>query len=165
MDTSSLVIGLILGLLCIIPAWLFQRTQNKATRILKKTFKQAATTNNLTISESDMWHNFYSIGLDNSKNKLLYLKHKDSDDQTVIVDLSTIEKCSMDRKTHQTGSGKHSATTINHLDLALIHNDAQHSRDLLEFYDESISSQLNGEPVLLEKWQKLITEKLAKAKV
>lgn len=161
MNTSSLLIGLFLVLLCIIPVWLFQRTQTKATRTLKKSFKQLAATNNLAITESDIWHNIYSIGIDNSKNKLLYLKHTESGDLATVADVSDLDKCIVERKIQQTGSGRHSIATVQHLDLVLTYRDSPNHKDVLEFYDESLGTQMNGESMLIEKWQKLIADRFA----
>lgn len=164
MDTTSIIIGLFFVAIFIVPIWLIQRSQNKSKGTLSKSFKQAASSNGLTITMSDFWANLYSIGVDEKNNKLLYLAHKESGDKVVVVDLSTLEKCSIERKTHQSGTGKHQETVTEHLDLKLIHNDAMHTSDRLEFYDESTSLHMNGEQILLEKWQKIIGNKLAVAK-
>lgn len=164
MDTTSIIIGLFFVAIFIVPIWLIQRSQNKGKGTLSKSFKEAASSNGLSISTSDYWANAYCIGIDEKNNKLLYVAHKESGDKVVVVDLSTLEKCSIERKTHQSGTGKHQETVTDHLDLKLIHNDAMHTSDRLEFYDESTSLHMNGEQILLEKWQKIIGNKLAVAK-
>jgi hypothetical protein len=165
MDTTSLIIGLFFVAIFIVPVWLIQRSQNKGKGILSKSFKQAASSNGLSISTSDFWANAYCIGFDEKNNKLLYLAHKPTGDNVVVVDLNTLEKCSIERKTHQSGTGKHQETVTDHLVLKLIHNDAMHTTDRLEFYDVATNLSMNGEQMLLEKWQKIIGNKLVVAKV
>ncbi|MBE0663519.1 MAG: hypothetical protein IH597_13760 [Bacteroidales bacterium] len=164
MDTTSIIIGLFFVALFIVPIWLIQRSQNKSKGTLSKSFKQAASTQGLSISTSDFWANMYGIGVDEKSNKLLYLAHKPAGEKVMVVDLNTLEKCSIERKTHQSGNGKHQETVTDRLDLKLIHNDAMHTTYRLEFYEESTSLHMNGEQILLEKWQKIIGNKLAVAK-
>jgi len=164
MESYSVVIGLVFISIFILPIWYFQRSQNKAERYLSKLFKQVASTNELSITQSDEWHNMYSIGFDEQRNKLLYLKHSSSGDQKQVIDLSTIAKCSIEKKIRNVSNGKHQSRQVDNIKLVLTKQDAAHAQLALEFYDESESALLKGELTLVEKWQNLIESKLVAKK-
>jgi hypothetical protein len=165
MESYSVIIGLVFIALFILPIWYFQRSQNNSERYLSKLFKQVASTNELSISQSDEWHNMYSIGFDEKHNKLLYLKHSSSGDQKQVIDLSTIAKCSIEKKVRNVSNGKHQSREVDNIKLVLTRQDAAHTQLALEFYDKAESALLNGELTLVEKWKNLIESKLAAKKV
>jgi len=165
MELYSVIIGLVFIALFILPIWYFQRSQNKAGSYLSGLFKKVASDSELSISQFDEWCNIYSIGFDEKHNKLLYLKHSSSGDQKQLIDLSTIAKCSIEKKIRNVSNGKHQSREVDNIKLVLIRQDAAHTQLALEFYDKAVSALLNGELTLVEKWQSLIESKLAAQKV
>lgn len=162
MNAFSLIFGLVILGLFIIPVVYFQRSQNKTMRELSKSFKRIAVSNGINVSKSDFWDNIYGIGLDDKNNKLLYLKHNNSNDVVAVLDVNDVDKCSIEKLTeHHSSKLKHEAV-VNHVDLVITHRNGNQSKDLLEFYDESVSPRLNTELELAEKWRKLISSKTAK---
>ena len=162
MEAYSIIIGLIFIALFFIPIWLFQRSQNKESRNLKKSFHKAVSANGLSVSDFDLWNNIYGIGLDPKNNKLLYLKHGQQEDYTKVIDLGDIAKCSIERKTGKLPANKGASPVTEKLALVLTHSDDKNSVDLLEFYHESVSPQMNGESAVIDKWQKMLSIKLGK---
>jgi hypothetical protein len=165
MESYSVIIGLVILSLFILPLWYFQRSQHKAEKNLSKLFKQIAVTNGLLLTQSDKWHNMYSIGIDDKHNRLLYLKHKSTGDQKQVIDLSTIAKCSIEKKIRNVGKGKHQSKVIENIKLVLTQQDVAHTQHVLEFYDVAESGLMNGEITLVEKWRYLIESKVATNKV
>lgn len=163
MNAFSLILGLIFVGIFIIPVVIFQRSQNKAMRELSRSFKRVAVSNGININQSDFWDNTYGIGIDEKNNKLLYIKHSNASDQVSVLDVNDVEKCSVEKQTENHNSKHKQETVLNHVNLAIIRRSSGQTKDLLEFYDESVSPRLNTELVLAEKWQKVISNRVAKA--
>jgi len=163
MNTFSLIFGLAILGLFLIPVFYFQRTQNKAMRELAKSFKQFAASNSINISKSDFWDNMYGIGIDDKNNKVLYVKHNNQNDVVAVLDMNDVDKCTIEKLTENHHTKRNHETVVNHVNLVITHSNGNKNKDLLEFYDESVSPRLNSELVLAEKWQKLISKKTATA--
>jgi len=161
MEPYSLIIGLFFVALFVLPVWFFQRSQNKEKRVLTKSFKQAASANGLSISQADLWHNIYGIGFDEKNKKLLYLKHSQEADHSILIDLRKIDKCSIQKQVNRSEHGKGSNNIIEKLNLVLVHNDDKNVKDSLEFYNEAICQNMDGDQNMAEKWQKFISAQLA----
>ncbi len=164
MESYSLIIGVIFIILCIIPVWLFQRTQTRALRKLRRTFKQAMSKNDLSIIQSELWDNTYGIGVDDVKERLLYVRKMNESDDICVIDLTGIDKCSIQKKTHSASTGKSNYSIVDTLNLVLTYNNAEKQADVLEFYDESKKLQMNGEEILVEKWKNIINSHIQKRK-
>lgn len=164
MESYSLIIGLVLILLCIIPLWFFQRNQTKGLRKLTKAFKQSLANNNLTVNQPEFWNNSYGIGVDDMQGKLIYIKLKNDATREYVVDLSQIDKCSIQKKIQTSSSGKSGFNTIEALDLVLTRKNAEKQNDMLEFFNENEDRQLKGEEQIIEKWKKTIDGHIQKGK-
>ncbi|MGB4204048.1 MAG: hypothetical protein WBJ84_00320 [Bacteroidales bacterium] len=164
MESYSLIIGLVLILLCFIPIWFFQRNQTKGLRKLSKAFKQSLANNNLTVNQPEFWNNSYGIGVDDSQGKLIYIKLENDVTREYVVDLSQIDKCSIQKKTQTSSSGKNSFQTIEGLNLVLTRKNAEKQNDILEFYNVIEDRQLKGEEQIIEKWKKTIDGHIQKGK-
>lgn len=164
MESYSLIIGVIFIILCIVPVWLFQRTQTRALRKLTKTFKQAISKNDLSIIQSELWNNTYGIGVDAAKGRLLYVRQMNDSEDVCVIDLSGIDKCSIQKKSHSASNGKSNYSIVDTLNLVLSYNIAERKADVLEFYDESKKLQMNGEEMLVEKWKNIIDSHIQKRK-
>ena len=93
------------------------------------------------------------------------MKHSSTGDQKQVIDLSTIAKCNIEKKIRNVGKGKHQSKVVENIKLVLSHQDIAHTQHLLEFYDGAESALMNGEIILVEKWQYLIESKVATNKV
>ena len=164
MDFATALIGIAVLAAITLPFLLMGRSQGKQDKQLQAALLQAAAQNGLNITQKDFWARKYGIGIDPTAGKLLYLKKKSEAIQTLLIDLTQVEKCrlvnlSRGVKTHQTAS-----KVIEHLELRFTFHQPGSSEQILEFYNVDESLTMGREVLLLEKWNQLVQEQLTQKK-
>ena len=107
----------------------------------------------LNLQEKDSWNNQYFIGLDPEQKVLLYAAEIHQT-PPLTLDLTTVQRIKLEEKFHEFGQGRDKRKVIDRLDLVLII--AGQSSLQLEFYDAEKFSAMDGEPLLIKKWEKLL---------
>lgn len=157
MDLGSLIIGAIIVLLCILPFILIQIRNNKRDKKKLLDLSNSAKEHNCKITKHEFCGN-YLIGIDEVNNFVFF--HKIIKDQLIkqFVNLSSIEKSEIVKSTRTYIEKDGKAHVIEKLELAFIPNKKDNEVLLMEFYNENVSFQLNGELQSIERWSHLINE-------
>lgn len=134
----------------------FYWNHRKSAQKLKKAMhriQEVSKNLKLNLQEKDCWNNQYFIGLDPEQKVLLYAVdiHQNP---PLVLDLTTVQKIKLEEKFHEFGNAKDKRKVLDRLDLVLI-KDGQSSLEL-EFYDAEKYSAMDGEPLLIKKWEKLL---------
>lgn len=87
MDLNTIIIGLIISSVIIVPIVFIQMTQNRQKKKAKKHFIEEAKSKNVHVSEMDFWGTYYAIALDASENKLVYSKITEEENVWITADL------------------------------------------------------------------------------
>jgi len=159
MDLGSLIIGAIIVLLCILPFILIQIRNNKRDNKKLLDLSNSAKEHDCKITRHEFCGN-YLIGMDEVNNFVFF--HKIVEDRLIrqFVDLSAIEKSEVVKATRTYTEKEGTAHVIEKLELAFIPNRKGGEVPLMEFYNEEVSLQLNGELQSIERWSLLINERV-----
>ncbi|MFC4872814.1 hypothetical protein [Negadavirga shengliensis] len=162
-DIISLSIAVILIAAFILPLYLHISKAKKRETRATKLLEDFAKSQGLEIQVKDLWRSRYFVGLDRNKAKLLY-----SDDialsSPVLIDLYTISRVKIGEVSHKVVNQVESRKVIDRLDLILLDKNGD-TANVLEFYDGNRFSDLNGETILIKKWETYledITRKILK---
>src|SRR5665648_110141 len=90
MDLSTTIIGLMILSLFILPVILIARAGKSKGKKFEKDFFSEVSRNELKISEKDIWNEF-AIGIDTSRNQIIYLDWSGPDRINIIFDLKDVK--------------------------------------------------------------------------
>lgn len=153
MDLTSAIIGLCALACFVVPVVYIQKAQKSRKREFLARFLQLAGQQQLTITQHELWNQYYGIGLDTGANKIFYLKRKDGKEETILIDMAELEACKMVNKQRKIQTD----IIIDRLELAFKYRNPKLPEIALEFYDKEVSMTLNEELRLTEKWKSIIS--------
>jgi len=162
MNTGSLIIGIVLVLLFVVPIYFLSRKSSNKDKKMLAYFKNQAEQNGLNVSQTEIWNNSYYIGIDQEAGKLFYLKKIEENEEKVLIGLREIEKCRVDNIFRTIKEGKYSTNITDRIDLKIKLNNSNGSEKTIEFYNAHgtghliLSDQLH----LAEKWAKIINQNI-----
>ncbi len=163
MDLNTIIIGIIISSVIIVPIIFIQMTQNIQKKKAKNTFIADAKSKNIHVSEMDFWGTYYAVALDASENKLVYSKKTDEETVWITADLSQVTDCYI-HKTDRTIKNK----TTNKIEtdrIDLVLRTKSQKDYVLEFYNVDVNVEMTKEKDLLAKWQELIKKQLVSTKI
>ncbi|OBX21096.1 MULTISPECIES: hypothetical protein [Bizionia] len=163
MDLNTIIIGLVITTVIIVPLVYIQMSQNIQKKKAKNKFIADAKSKNVHVSEMDFWGTFYAVALDASENKLVYSKKTDEETVWITADLSRVTDCYI-HKTDRTIKNK----TTNKIEtdrIDLVLRTKGQEDYILEFFNVDVNFEITKEKVLLEKWQALISKQLVAATI
>ncbi|SFS33154.1 hypothetical protein [Lutibacter maritimus] len=150
MDSSTLIIGLVMVALCTLPFILSGNSRTKNEQKIKNAFFELATKNNTTILQNDIWYKS-AIGINTTSNELFFYRKIKDTETSEIIQLSDYQKCKIMKLND-------SSNHIELLQLVLTSSSSNKPEIVLEFYNAELNPQLNKEVQLIEKWSKLIND-------
>ncbi|ADV49520.1 hypothetical protein I2486_11205 [Cellulophaga sp. E16_2] len=155
MDTSVITICLVLVGIIFIPFFLFNMSGKSTSKKVEEAAKALNTKNQLTISQSELWGNAY-IGIDENKQKLVFLKFSEKETYERVVAISSVKDCMIleQRKFFKVKNKKDSH--LEKLDLKITLKSGQYFE--LNFYDETLNYSEDFEVKRIEKWKMLINQ-------
>ncbi len=163
MELGNIIIGAILVACCFMPFIIMNRNTKKREHLMLTSLSQFAMKYNGQISQSECLGNI-AIGIDETINYLFYYKrHKDQVEEKYI-NLSDIQQCRILNTNRTVGEKNNEQKVIDRLDLSFIPRDQKQSEIALEFYNSSINLQMYGELLSVEKWSKMVNERLQRVK-
>lgn len=148
MDATSLTIGIILVIVCVLPFILFSinNTKKRKERVLN--LVKIAKENNATIQEKDDWHQTI-IGLDKT-NKMLFFSEKSEEfDKFITINISELQNCRIERT-------ENNNKVLEKLELELTF--ASKPIVVLEFFNINKTRLILNEVELIQKWQQLLNK-------
>ena len=160
MDLISVIIGIISLAFFIVPVVYLQMVKKNEKKKFLDNFLLLAQQQQLNISEHDFWNHSYAIGLDDTNKKLFFLKTAGGTEQKISINIKEIEKCVLVNKSRIVDKSK----VIDRLELVVTLRNVRQSEKTLEFYDREESMSVNEEVQLIEKWNKLINDRIEPAR-
>jgi len=148
MDQSSLIIGIVLLIVCVLPFILFSLNNSKKRKNRIQNLIQKAKENNATIQEKDDW-NQSIIGIDKSNKLLFFSKKSEEFDKFISINISELQKCQIERT-------ENNQKVLEKLELEL--SFATKPTIVLEFFNKNETRLLVNEIELIQKWQKLLSK-------
>ncbi len=154
-DLESIIIGLGMLLVFVVPLIYVQTKQKLNIKKYNKLCLDEAQKHQLTLSNFDVWNNGYSIGIDDKAKTLFYHLEKSDENITHVIQLDSISSC-------KSVTDKDKSNNTQKLSLLIRFKDANKPSVSLEFYNVKYRSSLFTEIPLLEKWDKLVSRALKK---
>jgi len=163
MNSGSLIIGIVLVLLFVIPIYFLSRKNSSKDKKLLTFFINMAEQQGLNLSQTEIWDSIYFIGMDQEAEKLFYLKKTEENEEKVLIGIKEIEKCRVDNVIRTIKEGKYTTSATDRIELKIKLNNSNGSEKAIEFYNAHgaghliLSNQLH----LADKWAKTINQKVS----
>lgn len=157
MGLGNIIIGAVLMATFVVPFVLAGRSNKKGKNQMLLSLRTIANQHNSSISIHEFCGDFV-IGMDELKNFVFFYKKSEGKELTNYIDLSEMKSCHVHilRRESLKGADK----LIDKLDLSFTPHDRTKKVINLEFYNTEVSSVLTGELQAIEKWSKLISDRL-----
>ena len=152
------VVTLFTLLFCLVPYMWFIYAEKNKDKKTEKIFKDALKNKNISLSIQEQWSNNI-IGIDESKNRLIYLNINSHETSFLSIDLSTLKSCQIDKQTRVFVKDKKNEIELQALNLELTFL-ADHEPVILNFYDCNVEYHEFYELERAEKWQTLIEKSM-----
>ncbi|MBC5834029.1 hypothetical protein G6N05_03955 [Flavobacterium sp. F372] len=148
MDSTSLTIGIILLIVCVLPFILFSVNNSKKRKKRIQNLIKKAQENNATIQEKDDW-NQSIIGIDKTNKMLFFSKKSEEFDKFISINISELLKCRIERT-----ENKHNVLEKLELELTF----ASRPTIVLEFFNKDETRLILNEIEIIQKWQTLLNK-------
>ena len=156
-DIGIDIIGAIFSIIAILPIVMLIVNKKKREKKVLQSLSKIAAQNNCQIDQSETLGNF-AIGIDKSKNFAFF--YKQDQEITQSVNLNEIQNCKV-IKTIRTFKNKDgNQKEIEKLELSFIPIGKNNPEITFEFFNINVNSQLYGELQSIEKWSRLINERV-----
>lgn len=152
------VVIILTTLCCVIPYIWFAFVGKNDAQKLKKLIKNAVKKENVLFSIKEQWSNNL-IGIDETKNLLLFIKVNSPETPFVRIDLSELKSCQIKIKSREYIKEKKRETELQSLDLEFIFY-TEKEPIILNFYDMNDDFTEYYEMKRIEKWQALIQQQI-----
>lgn len=159
MDLGSISIGAILLAICIVPFILMSRGRNKIKKQLLQSLNGTAKQHNCQISQYEFCGD-YLIGIDEVKNVAFFHKHSKDSVIEQFVDLANFKNCKIINLSRLITNKEGNYKIIDKLKLSLMPILNNNPEMILEFFNSDINAQLYDELQSIEKWSRIINERL-----
>ncbi|MFD1163045.1 MULTISPECIES: hypothetical protein [Hwangdonia] len=162
MDTQATIIGFIILLIVITPLILIQASQKKKKKQSKKEFFEDAEKHHLDLTTVDFWGTYYAMATDEVANKLLYSKIINGVHNTAVIDLSSVNSCSIKKTERRLKNKTTNKSETDKIDLVITYKTPKKPASILEFYNIDVNFEMSNEFDLVKKWEAMIISKLLK---
>lgn len=165
MDFQTLIIGLIITTIILIPLVYIQLSQKSKRKQIRQEFLKEVQKNKLQLSTVEYWGTFYAIAIDTKANKLIYSKKENQENIWIELDINSITDCTIAKTERIIKNKTTQKVETDRIDLQITSKGKNPNIVLLEFYNVDINLEMTDEKLLLEKWQSLIKSLMLKHKL
>lgn len=162
-EPVSLGISLLAIIAFIAPLLYHSNQQKRQGTIYRQQFFQAAQAEGLYLHQFDFWRGPYAIGLDKTKQMIMYASSA-SPMHLIQIPISEIKEASIIKSSHFAGVGREKAEVIDRLEIQVIFRNPGNTDIRLCFFDGENHSDLLGEGPLAKRWMQIINAQLTSPK-
>lgn len=155
-EPYSIIISIVMLSFFFVPIIYDKMSKSSGTRKMRSQLFAAAKELNLTLSEWDVWHDAYAIGLDPASRKVLYLHLNQVADQREVLDLSGIQTCRVKKAEHSVKKSDKRLDAIDGIELRVLFTDEKLPELRLSFYRNEKGRAVQNELMLADKWANII---------
>lgn len=146
MDITTLIIGVAIVALCVLPFWLSGNARKRREKKLTDALNEMAQLKSTTICNSEVCGN-NSVGIDGSGRWLFYARCKGG--LRECIDLENVRACSIIDKPDTIGLSFATDTKTD---------------TYIEFYNSNVEATSDDESRLAARWHKIVADRLAAMK-
>lgn len=158
-DIPTLVVSSVILLGVITPFILYTIKSKKAKAEFFKKFEEFAAGLNLKVDKREDWRNRYILGLDSTKNVLIYYQTGEKEDKTE-VQLRDVLHVNVYQSYLENEKSNGSSKILDQLTLQIHFKNPGKNILNLEIYKSEYYTDLLGETVLASKWAELINQRI-----
>jgi hypothetical protein len=160
MDIGTSITAILIVLACIIPFVIMSKINARREKQFLQPLFNLAQHYQSRLSQYDTWNNT-AVGIDYNTGIVFFFKNVNNTRMSLQVNLSTIKKCRVIKVAKTINDGQDNFLGVAKLALGFEHKDTSKADALLEFYNaDSAEAGLTGELQLVEKWRRLIDNKI-----
>lgn len=159
MDSGTLIVGVIISAACILPFVLMVRSRKKKEKQLLLLLTGIANNHNCKISLHELFVEF-AIGLDEKANQLFFFRKTSENETSQHINLAEVKSCKVINTGHSISNNDENNKTIDKLELQFSFLDKKNLDEFLVFYNSDENTQLSGEIITIEKWAKILNDRL-----
>ena len=159
MDIGTAIIGAISIAIFASPFAITGLGRKKKEKKLMQALSNLAKQHNGTIHQHDFSGEFV-IGIDETANYIYFFKNMKDKEVAHAINLASIQNCKVINKSSTINNKGHNYKVTELLELSLAALDKSKPDILLEFYNADENYQINDELQLIEKWSKIINDRL-----
>ena len=159
MNLGTVIVGAIFIAIFMLPFIFMLSGRKKKEKQLKQSILAIANNHNCKISQQEICDEF-AIGLDETLNQLFFFKKTTEKEIAQHINLAEIKSCKVIKTEHSTGNKQDSVKLIDKLDLHFSFLDRKNPDISLVFYDSEENFGMDGEIQMIEKWSKIVNDRL-----
>ena len=159
MNLGTAITGAIFIAIFMLPFIFMLRGRKKKEKQLRKSILTLASNHHCKISQLEISEEF-AIGIDETLNQLFFLKKTANKEIAQHVNLVEIKSCRVIKTGNTTGNKEDNYKSIDKLDLNFSFLDKKNHDISFVFYDSEENFGMDGEIQIIEKWAKIVNERL-----
>lgn len=159
MDLGTFIVGVIALAICVLPFVLMIGGRKKKEKKLLLLVSTMAREHNCKISQYEFCDEFV-IGLDETANCLFFFRKSNDKETGQHINLAEIKTCKVISTGHTISNKEGSYKAIEKLELQFSFIDKNKTDLFLPFFKEEEDIELSGEIQVIEKWDKIVNERL-----
>lgn len=159
MSIGSALVGATTIILCALPFVLSAISKHKKALLFMQSLAEYAKQHACEIIDQEFCGEFI-IGLDTHKNHLFFFRDVKGKETRLHINLSTVRSCKVinENRIIESKSGRYKLT--DRLILQILSKQKEQPDLLLTFFDVNDETQISNELQCIEKWAKLINERV-----
>ncbi len=159
MESGTIIMGVIIIIICIIPFMLLNQNSKKTKSQLLQLLNDLAKKHNCQISQYESGRGF-AIGIDETNHFAFFYKKVKEYEYEQFVDLSKIQTCTIEKITRTAKNNGRENVYVDRLDLKFIPIAKDGAVTKFELYRSDVNLQLFDELLTINKWVKLLNDHL-----
>jgi hypothetical protein len=157
MDLATLLIGIGVVALMVVPLFLIEYSSKRKVTQKMKGLKKTAQTLGVDLTRIESWDD-QLIGIDPLQRKLIVFSNIEDISSAKIYNLKEYQKCSLSLDRRGGKSRKDPSSVIERVNLVL-HPIGLRSPDCkINFYDSAFNMSIHNEMEVAQRWEKIIGE-------
>jgi len=162
MDKGSIILGIAIIVLVVLPFVLPSYFKKRRENILKSRLSHMAGKAGFEISDSDVWGKIHAIGIDNRSERIIYFSKLNNSGTPDIINLNDVGGC----RIVQADSGQKSQYggphTAYRLFLVFTFKESAREEKAIEFYNNASFAPIEHDMTLIGKWVGIVRKNLKK---
>ena len=159
MDIGTIVIAVVITGICVLPFALIYYSGKRKKNTLLSILRNLASKNNANITKYDIWKSS-GIGIDEGNNHLFFFRQNKENISELELDLARVKKCRVEKNGRNVKSGANGFSVLDRVDLVFENGTGKISA--FPIYISNSDMQLVDELEIVQKWEKLVNERLPK---
>ena len=159
MNLETTIIGAIMLAIFIVPYVFFSGSSKRKEKKLLQSLSNIAEQHNCKITQHEISGELI-IGLDETANFVFFFKKINDKGIAQHINLTEIQNCKVINLNRTINNKNGNYKVIDKLELSFIPIAKNNSETLLEFYNSDENRQLTVEFKLIEKWAKIVNDRL-----